>query len=134
MPLSIKLEPFELEFRINHAECRMLVVSGNLAPKVEAIKDKLTGIEKIILLDEKDNYAENEIHIGEIIKMGENHLKTNTDAKENIAEGIEENTYANICYTSGTTADPKGIILSHLNYYANVDQSTSLMSIPPSYK
>jgi long-chain acyl-CoA synthetase len=134
VPLSIKLEPFELEFRINHAECRMLVVSGNLAPKVEAIKDKLIGIEKIILLDKKENYAENEIHIDEIIKMGENHLKTNTDAKENIAEGIEENTYANICYTSGTTADPKGIILSHLNYYTNVDQSTSLMYIPPSYK
>lgn len=134
VPLSIKLEPFELEFRINHAECRMLVVSGNLAPKVEAIKDKLIGIEKIILLDKKENYAENEIYIGDIIKKGEDYLKTNTDFIKNSIQSIEENTYANICYTSGTTADPKGIILSHLNYYANVDQSTSLMSIPPSYK
>lgn len=134
VPLSIKLESFELEFRINHAECRMLVVSGNLAPKVEAIKDKLVGIEKIILLDAKAKYADNEIYIGDIIKKGDEYLKSNPDAIEKISEGIEESTYANICYTSGTTADPKGIILSHLNYYANVDQSTSLMSIPSSFK
>lgn len=134
VPLSIKLEPFELEFRINHAQCRMLVVSGNLAPKVEAIKDKLKGIEKIILLDAKEVYAENELFIGDIIKKGEAYLNENPDAIKHLSDGVEENTYANICYTSGTTADPKGIILSHLNYYANVDQSTSLMSIPPSYK
>ncbi len=134
VPLSIKLEPFELEFRINHAQCRSLIVSKNLLPKIEAIKSKLDGIEKIILLDEKEAYAADEIYIGEIAKKGENYLAENIDAKENLAKGIEEGTYANICYTSGTTADPKGIILSHLNYYANVEQASSLMNIPPSYK
>lgn len=134
VPLSIKLEPFELEFRINHAQCRILVVSGNLAPKVEAIKDKLIGVEKIIILDKKEVYADNETYIGDIYKQGEALLKTNPDVIEKLLQGIDENTYANICYTSGTTADPKGIILSHLNYYANVDQATSLMYIPSDYK
>ena len=41
-----------------------------------------------------------------------------------------EQDYANICYTSGTTADPKGIILSHRNYTANIEQSLSLFLIP----
>ncbi len=134
VPLSIKLEPFELEFRINHAQCRMLIVSGNLSPKIDAIKDRLIGIEKIILLDKKDNYTQDEIHIDEIARMGEDYLNTNKDYIGNCIKNIEENTYANICYTSGTTADPKGIILSHLNYYVNVEQAASLMDIPPSYK
>lgn len=134
VPLSIKLEPFELEFRINHAECRMIIVSGNLAPKIEAVKNNLIGVEKIILLDEKESYADNELFINEISALGEQFLKTKRAEFEKSIQTIEENTYANICYTSGTTADPKGIILSHLNYYANVDQAASLMNIPPYYK
>ena len=50
-----------------------------------------------------------------------------------IRNGIEPNDLANISYTSGTTADPKGIMLSHLNYAANVQQASTLMSIPPDY-
>jgi len=37
---------------------------------------------------------------------------------------------ANICYTSGTTADPKGIILTHRNYTANIEQTLTLMDVP----
>ena len=134
VPLSLKLEPFELEFRINHAECKMCVVSGNLAPKIAAVREKLKGIEKIILLDEKESYADDEIYIGKIIEMGDQYLISNRNEFDETLKSIEENTYANICYTSGTTADPKGIILSHLNYYANVEQASTLMNIPPHYK
>ncbi len=38
--------------------------------------------------------------------------------------------YANISYTSGTTADPKAIILSHRNYTANIEQTLTLMDVP----
>ncbi|OFY90261.1 MAG: long-chain fatty acid--CoA ligase, partial [Bacteroidetes bacterium RIFOXYA12_FULL_40_10] len=47
------------------------------------------------------------------------------------AQSIENNDYATITYTSGTTADPKGVILTHRNYTANVEQALSIMSIPP---
>ena len=39
--------------------------------------------------------------------------------------------YANISYTSGTTADPKGILLTHRNYTANVEQARSVIGVTP---
>ena len=52
----------------------------------------------------------------------------------NLYKSITPDDFANICYTSGTTADPKGIILTHGNYITNVYQSYSLIDIPPFYK
>jgi long-chain acyl-CoA synthetase len=135
VPLSIKLEPADLEFRINHAQCKMLMVSASQLRKIKEIKDKLTTVETYILFDEQEQYEENEICISEVIAKGEEYLKEKrADFIEAWQVRIQEDTDANICYTSGTTADPKGIVLTHLNYVANVKQAESLMIIPPHYK
>jgi len=47
-----------------------------------------------------------------------------------LLNSIGPDDYVNICYTSGTTADPKGIILSHRNYTANIEQTLTLMDVP----
>ena len=131
VPLSVKLEPSELEFRINHAGCRMLIVSRSQAKKIDQVRDSIGSVEKIIHLDEQQYYDNIELPISKVIEDGK--TIDIADVLE-VAEHLDENDYANICYTSGTTADPKGIILSHLNYYANVEQAISLMNIPQHYK
>ena len=60
--------------------------------------------------------------------------ETNPEGYDAIWKNIQPGDLANISYTSGTTADPKGIMLSHLNYAANVVQSNGLLELQTYWK
>jgi long-chain acyl-CoA synthetase len=130
VPLSVKLESGnELKFRLAHSGAKMIVVSKGQAPKVEEIRNELPELEKVIYLDSKENPGKNDISYTEVLALGEEFLKTRGAEFEAIYKSVQPDDIANISYTSGTTADPKGIMLSQLNYAANVIQSGSLLHI-----
>ena len=134
VPISTKVEELsDLKFRLAHSGCRMVIVSQNHVSKIRKIKNDLPDLEKIVLLDESEKFDEDEIYIDDLLEMGEKFLLTSKKEFENRWNAITENDYANICYTSGTTADPKGIILTHRNYTANVEQSSKLLFVPEWY-
>ena len=129
VPLSIKLtESTDLLFRIQHSDSRYVIVSEQQLPKIRKIIADCPKVEKIIVLDPLETYEENEIPISEIIAMGEAYLKEHADDFRALYESVGPDDYANISYTSGTTADPKGILLTHRNYTANVEQGASVIS------
>ncbi len=135
VPLSVKLDSgSELKFRLSHSGCKMIVVSKGHASKVEEIRDKLPMLEKVVYLDGKENPGANDISHNEVLAMGDAYLKTKLHDFEAIYKNIQPDDVANISYTSGTTADPKGIMLSQLNYAANVVQANTLMDITEEWK
>jgi long-chain acyl-CoA synthetase len=136
VPLSVKLNPEEIKFRINHSGAKMVLVSSLQAHKLKEIIGECPGIEKIIHFDTQEEYSPREIHFNEVRKIGREWLEINGNRAlfEEKARSISPSDFANICYTSGTTADPKGIILTHGNYVTNVYQAYSLMDIPSFYK
>ncbi len=134
VPLSIRLEKNEIEFRLKHSGSRYLFVSKQHAAKAEAIRKNLHGLEKVIYLDGKENPGVNDIDYHNIFELGKEFIITKEAEFEAIWKNIQPNDLANISYTSGTTADPKGIMLSHLNYAANVVQSNSLMELKTDWK
>lgn len=134
VPLSIKLQDStDLKFRITHSGSRFVIVSGGQSRKIESIKKELPTVEKIIYLDPRDKYENNEMFFGDILEEGKKFLEDNPIKLEKTWRSIQPDDIANICYTSGTTADPKGIMLSHRNYTANVEQALTLMNIPEYY-
>jgi long-chain acyl-CoA synthetase len=134
VPLSVKIEELpELEFRLAHSGCRFVIVSGSQAPKVCKIKGNLADLEKIILLDPDGSEDDDMISYRSILSMGEQYLDGHQKEFDERWKSIQGNDPANICYTSGTTADPKGIVLSHNNYTANVQQACDHLAIPSSY-
>ena len=134
VPLSIQLnEPADLTFRLKHSGARMIVVSSSQLKKIEAIKNELPNLEKIILMDPKESYEENELYMGDLMEEGKKLLEKDFDAFRKVYEAVSPDDIANICYTSGTTADPKGIMLSQRNYTSNTEQVLTLISIPSNY-
>lgn len=134
VPISVKIEePNDLKFRLSHSECKFVIVSKNHLHKIRKIKNDLPDLEKVIVLDRIGDLHDDEITKEEILKLGDEYLKHNEEQFIKIYKSINENDNANICYTSGTTADPKGIILTHRNYTANVEQATALLPIPEYY-
>jgi len=134
VPLSVKLaEPSEIQFRLEHSGAKMVIVSQNQAKKVQALRNRIQGIEKIIFLDEQPKYLEGEISFYEIIRIGEVYLKEDKDAFTNRWQSVLPDDHATICYTSGTTSDPKGIVLTHRNYTSNVEHSLSLIDVPEEF-
>ena len=136
VPLSVKLNPAEIKFRINHSGSRMILVSSIQALKLKEIISDCPSLEKIIHFDTQEEYAANEIHFNEVRKTGREWLDEaeNMAKFEELSRSVTPSDFANICYTSGTTADPKGIILTHGNYVTNVYQAYSLIDIPSFYK
>jgi long-chain acyl-CoA synthetase len=135
VPLSIKLEESnDLIFRLVHSEAKYILVSGSQLKKVRTIAAALPQIEKVVIFDEQEEYAANEMSLDQLMILGSELLKKQPDIVENRAKAIRPEDLANISYTSGTTADPKGIMLTHRNYTANVEQALTLMTIPTTYR
>lgn len=135
VPLSIKLEESnDLIFRLKHSEAEYIFVSGTQLKKIRAIVSELPLVKKVIVLNTQNSYEPNEMYVGDLIKLGVQSLLENDNIVSQRTETVMPDDMANISYTSGTTADPKGIMLTHRNYTANVEQALTLMDIPEHYR
>ena len=136
VPLSIKLESSEVAFRLKHSGARMVLASWTQIEKCEAVFNSLSALEQIVYFDELDAPQKHQLPFQKIKSEGEKFLKEaeNVETMDALKASITPNDVANISYTSGTTADPKGIMLTQQNYAVNVVQANSLMTITENHK
>ncbi|MCQ2226229.1 MAG: AMP-binding protein, partial [Paludibacteraceae bacterium] len=136
VPLSIKLEESnDLLFRLQHGDAKFIVVSGNQLKKIRKIVDQLPLLQKVIVLDAQAEYQEKELFVEDLMRLGDEFLKNHSmEEFLSVGQSIHNDDLATITYTSGTTADPKGVSLSHRNYTANVEQSLSRVPIDHTWR
>ena len=98
----------QLVYIINHAEDRILFVDLTFVPLIEAIAGKIPSIEKYIILTD-------ELHMPETSLPNAHAYETwLAESDADFAWSMfDENTAAGLCYTSGTTGHPKGVLYSH---------------------
>ena len=109
--LNIRLSTEQIIFIVNHAEAKIIFIDATLVPLFEKIAPYTTGVKQFILLNSPENFTTN---LPNCILY--EHL-LQVDASEYNWYPSDENDACGLCYTSGTTGNPKGALYSHRSTY-----------------
>ncbi|MER6089043.1 long-chain fatty acid--CoA ligase [Streptomyces bluensis] len=136
--LNLRLPAEQLAWIVNHAADRVVIANGSLLPLLAPLLPHLTSVEHVVVSGPGDRSllagVTPQVHEYEELLAGK---PTTYDWPE-----LDERSAAAMCYTSGTTGDPKGVVYSHRSIYLHsmqvnmaqsmglTDQDTSLIVVP----
>ncbi len=109
--LNIRLGPVDLEYIINHAEDRVIFIDEDLLPLLEPLIDKIPSVELLVVCRHGQNIETsfaNTIDYEDLIR---------DQQKKYSWPEIDEHSPMGLCYTSGTTGKPKGVMYTHRSTY-----------------
>jgi fatty-acyl-CoA synthase len=108
VPINYRLAAADFVYILNHSGARVLCVDKDYVEAVETIRDQLPNVERFVSLEgAREGWLDYEAEI-----------TAGSDVLETV--DIDENDLITINYTSGTTARPKGVMITHRNAYLNV--------------
>src|SRR5580692_2466957 len=107
--LNLRLFPEQLAYVINHAEDKVIIVDGSLIPLLARVRDQLGTVKHIVVVGDGDPSA-----LGETLSYEE---LLGAEEPGYAWPTFDEHQAAAMCYTSGTTGNPKGVVYSHRSTY-----------------
>ena len=128
-PIFPTINNDDLLYILNHSEAKIVFVSdkGGLQ-KINVLKDKLPHLKHVVSFSKQDGC----MHFDEFLALGEKHLDV---AKiESIKKSVKPNDLFTLLYTSGTTGQPKGVMLSHNNMLSNVKICKDIAPFTPKWR
>jgi len=103
--LNIRLFPEQLAYVVNHAEDKVVIVDGSIAPLFARVRAECPTVEHVIVVGEGDTSGLGDTLVYEDLVGAE---EPGYDWPD-----LDERQAASMCYTSGTTGNPKGVVYSH---------------------
>jgi long-chain acyl-CoA synthetase len=138
VPISVKIrEKSEILFRMKHSASRFAITSEKHRDKILACVPELPELQGLLVMDSVSSPPAAGLPVWgwvEILEKGGDFVASHAAALDALQNAASENDPVTLTYTSGTTAEPKGILLSHKNYYVNVaDVDTMFPLHTPAY-
>ncbi len=133
VPVYATLPANQVGYILAHSGARVVVAADDSqAAKVREERQRLPALDTIVVMDAGADGAGDELPLPALIERGHRRLMTENGLgrmfKER-AQAIEPDALATIIYTSGTTGRPKGVMLSHRNFIANIMDADRVIEI-----
>ncbi|MEM1404596.1 MAG: long-chain-fatty-acid--CoA ligase [Pseudomonadota bacterium] len=106
--INPRLFPEQIIYIINHAEDQVVFVDADFMPLIEAVAPQCPGVREWVVLTSEDMMPETSLAN---VSCYERHVHSHSDDFE--WPQLDENEACALCYTSGTTGNPKGVLYSH---------------------
>jgi acyl-CoA synthetase (AMP-forming)/AMP-acid ligase II len=106
--LNPRLFAEQLDYIVNHAEDQIIFVDATFVPLLEALKGRFSTVEKYIVMTDADHMPDTSLP--NVVAYEDWIGAVDEDYQW---KSLDENTAATLCYTSGTTGNPKGVLYSH---------------------
>lgn len=106
--INPRLFPEQLVYVINHAQDQYLMIDPMFVPLIEAIAPQLNSLKGVVVLASKDSMPDSSL---KNLLCYEELLEPQSSSYD--WPELDENTACSLCYTSGTTGNPKGVLYSH---------------------
>jgi fatty-acyl-CoA synthase len=110
LPLNIRLSSDELAYILNDSGAKLLFIEKSFLPVVESFRSKLSTVNQFYLLD-------GEPHESWLAPKNYEQILAEAKPVQIDITTVDENSVAELFYTSGTSANPKGVMLTHRNIY-----------------
>src|SRR5262249_50227136 len=110
LPLNFRLAPQELAYILDHSGASILFFESTFLPVVESFRNSVPSVKAFVVLDAqpRENWLEAQNY---------DQLLAEAQPLQRDIMDVDENSLAELFYTSGTSANPKGVMLTHRNIY-----------------
>jgi len=129
VPRGSDTTPTELQFILAHSGCRAAFADDDrVAQELVDMKPDVPKLEYVIVMADETT-VDGVLTLGDLLAKGEKHFAENGDAVRTARAEVKPSDLLTIVYTSGTTAEPKGVMLTHDNVLSNMHAVTDVLHV-----